>query len=474
MRIACLDQSAEDRLALQKLLDDSFTNCRNAVGHLATCEVFPMSKEQALINSAPGVFVIGPQFGLEQSYRVCRELNAAYPGVPLILFVEAEHYSLRTLRRFESLTHDIFPSNEAAIRIVHTLSSIASAEENKTSGKLVVVKGVKGGVGTTSIVSGFAHAAEAIGKSLVVVDLSTDGVFSLYMGAQRWSSSDHAAVLIDRLIPDRLLVERCITTAPNGITVLVPPSGGTEVRELWLRDAQTFEISLGIIDYLAKMFDVVLVDLANAEGVYPYALRCRADARVLVTSNDPASVHLLANAIREETESPADGQVHVLINNLLERGLSQEDVLDFLYYQQSVDPTELPYESIAFDPRGRNWIGSGNSFYTESSRAVQKSLEEAFFGLFLSPEEILTRYRQKTSLLNRILPIRRVQKKQGKEVTATRKALPLLRSSETSQSAPDSEEILRPKTPIHANQMAQPAPSTEEPMYESPERQVNT
>lgn len=472
MRIACLDQSADARLALQILVNDSFTNCRNAVGHLASCEVFPISKEQALLNSAPSIFVIGPEYGVEASYRVCREIKSAYPEVPLVLFLDPQHFSLRTLRRFEPLTRDIFSTEEDSIRIVHTLSSLASQASEKANGDLVLVRGVKGGVGTTSIVSGLAHAAEAVGKTSIVVDLSAESVFSLYMGTQRWSSSEHAAVLIDKIAPEKLLVQRCITTAANGISVLLPPSGGTEVRELWLRDAETFEISLGIIDFLRGMYDQVIVDMANAEGVYPYALTCRANTRVLVTSNDPASVHLLANALKEEVEHPADGKLHVLINSLFEKGLSRDDVVDFLYYQQSVEVSELPYQSVSFDPRGRNWIGTGNSFYTESARGVQQTLEECVLGFSLGKEELARRNRERLSLFERILPLRRVKQKASRSKIPERKALPNYSRVQSFDVEQASEAVLRPKAPLSSAPEADILPM-DEPFYESPQRQTN-
>ncbi len=431
-----------------------------------------MSKEQALLNSAPSIFAIGPSYGIEAAYRVCRELKSAYPEVPLLLFLEPENFSLRTLRRFEPITRDVFPTDEDSIRIVHTLCSLAARQSTQASGSLVVVRGVKGGVGTTSIVSGLAHAAEAVGKTCIVVDLSTEGVFSLYMGAQRWSSSDHAAILVDRLVPDTLLVQRCVTTAANGISVLLPPAGGTDIRELWLRDPDTFEISLGVIDNLKATYDVVLVDMANAEGVYPYALQCRANARVLVTSNDPASVHLLASSLKDEFEHPADGELHVIVNSLLERGLSQDDVLDFLYYQQSFEVSELAHQELGFDPRGRNWIGTGNSFYTESSRNVQRVLEECVLGFFLSKQELAHRNREKASLLERILPLRRVKTKNSRQSIPERKALPNFSNLQAFDVEQASDDILRPKTPLQSMPDAEIV-SMEEPLYESPERQTN-
>jgi septum formation inhibitor-activating ATPase MinD len=428
MRIACLDQKAADRLALQKRFDDCFEQCRNTVGHFSSFEAFPCTKDEALLNNAPAVFAIGNHFSLEESYRISRELATAHPETPILLFVDGEQYTLRTLRRFQAVANEVFSVDEQSIRIVHTLSSIAANARTSPDGKIIVVEGVKGGVGSTSIVSGIAHAAEAVGKRAVVVDFSTNGVFSLYMGSNRWHSSDHAAAIVDKIIPDRALVEKCLTTAPNGITVLLPPSGGTDVRECWLRDSERFEIGLGIFDTLRAMFDIVVVDLAAAEGILPFALGCRAYSRILVTSNDPASVHLLGTALTRLSDTPGEGQIHVLVNHLLDRGLTHEDVLDFLYCQRHFNSSMAVLEPVAFDPRGRNWIGSGNSFYTESARRVQVVLEDTIHTLLLSQDEINARQESRRTLFSGIWKHSGVGLRSRKKVDSVRKALPFLPS----------------------------------------------
>ena len=470
MRIACLDLHAAGRLALQTLFDDSFEHCRSTIGHISSFEPFPCTKDEALLNSAPGAFSVGSSYSLEDAYTLCRELRSAHPHTPILLFVEPTEYSLRTLRRFQQLTYEVFSVDETPIRIVHALSSILASQETQASGSLVLVHGVKGGVGATSVVSGLAHAAEALAKKAVVVDLSANGVFSLYMGVQRWVSSDHAVAIHDRIAPDRRLVEKCLTTAPNGITVLLPPSGGTEIRERWLRQEDTFEVGLGIIEQLQSMFDVVLVDCANAEGILPFALRCRANARILVTSNDPASVHLLGTSVADYVECPGEGTLHVLVNHIFERGLDQDDVLDFLHCHKLFKPSMATMEPLPFDPRGRNWIGTGNSFYTESSKAVQQRLEDALATALLPLDEILARGHGQGSLFSGILKLRRRKATSRETVHPIRKALPFFPTSTTSEA----RVVLHPMeaTPVSPNKCTR-IDMEEAPMYQSPVEQQN-
>src|SRR5690606_22564367 len=116
-------------------------------------------------------------------------------------------------------------------------------------------QGVKGGVGTTSIVSGLAHAAEANNLSSIVFDLSASSALLHYVSAPKWHSADYSTLLTEKLIPDRTLVDKLTTTAPNGMKLLLPPSGGGEIREMLLRDPNRFEISLAIVDILRASYD---------------------------------------------------------------------------------------------------------------------------------------------------------------------------------------------------------------------------
>jgi MinD-like ATPase involved in chromosome partitioning or flagellar assembly len=375
MRIVCVDASAADRVALQRHFDTVYEACREYLGHLNLADTVPASKEELLVSSAPELIAVGSAYSIELSFSTCRDLREAFPQTPIIVFLKAEAYSLRTMRRLERVSNEIFSVDEDPIRVAHKLISISRETAGKPSGRLITVSGVKGGVGATSVVSGIAHAAEALGKSSVVIDLSESASFSHYMAASRWQSSDFAAAIVDGISPDRSLIEKCITTAPNGINLFLPPSGGTDVRELWLRSSDRFEITLSAVEILQEMFDLVIVDMAGAEGVLHFALQCRAQGKLLVTSNDPASVHLLTTKLSKLVEIPGDGTVSVLINTLVEKGLTREDVLDFLYYNEQFSDEMATLAPIPFDERARNWIGTGNSFYTESPIEIQRLLE---------------------------------------------------------------------------------------------------
>lgn len=376
MRIACVDKSAADRLALLEILDDCFALCRSAIGHVTIFQPFPVSKEELLVSTQPDAVMVGPKFAADEAFLLCRDLRRANPVLPILVLVEPSIQSFSTMQRFEGVSSGVFAAEQEAARIVHCLCAIAGRRKQVSrSGKLITLRGVKGGVGTTSLAGGFAHAAQAQGLSAIVVDLSATGAFLLYMLTTKRQSSEYASLLLDSVVPDATAAQRCVTQVPNGISVVLPPSGGTEVRERWLRDANRFEITLTMLEFLAERFDLVIVDLAGTEGVLPYALSCRAAINVLVSSHDPASVHLLGEQRNALLQLPGTAALEVIINEVNPNGLPDEDIVDFLCVHCNLTPAEVRLTRIPHDMHGRAWIGTGNSFYTEATRFTQRRLE---------------------------------------------------------------------------------------------------
>lgn len=434
MKVACLDKTASDRVDLQNKIELAYENCRASVGHLKTINTYPASLDEILINEAPNLVICGPSFSLEESYAACREVKDFFPEVPIIVFLSNDKFSLRSLRRFQRVADEIFQDDEQAIKIVHVLSSIEQNCKRKKSGKLITVQGVKGGVGTTSITAALAHASESIGKTAVIVDLSKRASLIQFMSAQKWQSADYTACILDQLTIEKSIVEKCVTTAPNGVSVLLPPSGGNEVREIWLRDPNKFEISLRVIDELKEMYDLVIIDQANVEGVLPFSLDLKADSRILITSNDPSSIHLLNATLSEIKDNPGEGNIHILVNSLVEKGLTKKDISLFLENNPAFTEEMNLMMPIKFDPRGQNWIGTGNTFYTESTSEIQNILDENLSIALLEKGELERRATKTNSIYQGIQQIKFSLFRKKKKQPSIR-ALP----------APEDEEKIAPE-----------------------------
>ncbi len=373
MRIACVDKTATDRLKLEEILSAGFRECRKTIGHILVSKFFPSSREQALVNSPPDVVVLGPGLTSDEAFAFVREWSSLHQDTPVFMFCLEERYSFKLLNRFEPYVREIFTLSDKASRYVYSISSTAKQENKRSKGSLVTVEGVKGGVGVTSITAGLAHAYQELGKSAVVVDLSSAGVFCQFMLADKWQSSEFSEILSQKRMPDTDKVERLLVSLKNGIKVLPPPSGGGEARELFLRNVETLDISLYLIDRLLEIHDVVIVDMAGSEGIFPFALTCRSDCRMLISGNDAGSVHLLGSKI-SGNHNIGDGLVFVVLNSILQSGLGCEDVLDFISWVPGFEENMLYREEVPYNSKAALWMGTGNTIYTEGNAKLKNML----------------------------------------------------------------------------------------------------
>jgi len=395
MRFACVDKSASDRLKLKELLESSFEFCRDSIGHLASLEFIPATQEEILLNQtgvspkkvasasptlkridlqaeAYAGIILGSGYSVEESISALSSIRQSEELIPVFLFLSPENFSIRILRRVEKYNVDVFRTDESQTRIAHSLLKSSLSSKKNSSGKIIAVEGAKGGVGVTSLTAGLAHAASAIGRSAVVVDFSSEGALFQYLQSEKWQSADFRTLLLDKLSPNKLTIERSLTRAPNGINLLLPPAGGKEIRELWLRNNETLEISLSILEILKESFDLVLCDMGHAEGVLSFSVLSRADVRLLISSNEPASVHLLHEKLAEFDELPGNARTVVCVNLLVENSLTFSDIEDYLLSSSAAESVELV--CLPKDLNAANWIGTGNTIYTEGSKRFQETL----------------------------------------------------------------------------------------------------
>ena len=67
----------------------------------------------------------------------------------------------------------------------------------------------------------------------------------------------------------------------------------------------------------------MIVDTANAEGIFPYSLSARADTQVLVTTEDPGALHQLSIQLAQFGASDLTADTIIVLNSLADSGLTQ-------------------------------------------------------------------------------------------------------------------------------------------------------
>ncbi|MDR2338472.1 MAG: AAA family ATPase [Deltaproteobacteria bacterium] len=408
MKIVCIDKNIDYRTELKILLQSAFDSALDSLSQ-PQVDIYSLPLEELLVNSTPDVLCFYAKDKIDATLLLYKELNSVYPDIPKAVFLNEDLYNLKNLNKFESYACETFSASDKAVTIVHKLFALSKKISVTTTGALINVLGAKGGVGVSTITASLAHAFSAYGKRAIIVDLSPTGSLLHYIGSDKSNSLEYTTLLKENTLPDHIALEHLLVTAPNGITGLLSPLGGTDVRELWLRDTQRFEITLALIETLKKRFDMVLIDSNNSEGILNFALQSRANINLLITSTDPASIHQLNQTLSNLFESPGEFEVKVLINNINKSDLNKEDVLDFLWANPNYHEEIFSYPEIPFDLKGTKWIGSGNTFYTECNSKTRSCLELIAYSLLVNcglvhePTEDLAQS-AKTLLKNTLLP----------------------------------------------------------------------
>lgn len=427
MKIACIDKTDADREALKSILDRAYADCRDSIGHIEIANYYTATKDQEIISGSADIALIGPGFNENESFICCKTLKELKKEIFIVVFLNPSHFDLCSLNRFSSVADEVFRTDEDSKKIIHKISSVKRKEAKHDKGKLLSVIGTKGGVGTTSIVSGLAHAAESIGKRALVLDLSAASTFCHYMGIRRWHSPEYKMLLQNKIALDREELSKCIAISQNGVHLLLPPAEplqstliSSKARNAWLRDENCLELSLHLIELLKESFDVIIVDTARVESLLSFALIAKSDSRLLVSSNDPASVHLLRKEFDSIIHAPFAGQTQILLNETSIGGQTKESVIDYLKIHGIYHKLSFILEPIPFEKNAKFWIGTGNTFYTEASIQTQKKLDQTLSSLLLSSEEVSfafkENHKQQKSIL-KFLPFFKKQRNQFKALT---------------------------------------------------------
>ena len=457
MKVACLDNTARSRLKLQRILEGAFEQTRASLGHVNLAQFYTSSLDELMLKNLPDAVALGPEFGVEDALLVCKDVRSRFPQVPILVVLDTSNYSVRNLRRFQRFTQDVFSCGEDYVRMVYRLTSLKPVNSGKnTDSRLLLVNGAKGGVGATSLVSGLAHAAQSMGIKSLVVDLSAQSSLVTYLDPDRQRSLEMTAWLLHDISPETEQALKAVEEAPNGIHILLPPSGGTDIRDIWLRDAKKFEITLNIIERLKDQYDLILVDLAHTEGILPYALNLRADIRIAVSTNDPASIHLLNSIVSGYLDFMGDADLKILLNMNADRLITKEHVIDFLSDIERFDPSMLDLPNISFDTSGSNWIGTGNSFYTESHKGTQKVLEQIVRQLLVPSGQALPErgiiamphQNNRPSVIGRLLQTFRLNSDSSHRSTNPYSSIAALPAPEPRISIPDPNPIKPAEIPI--------------------------
>ena len=375
LKIACIDRTAALRLALLERIEAAIESARSSFGHLALGTAVPATLNELTVSEPPALVVFGDGLSVDQLITHSRELMRSFGSVRRIAILDDTNISLESLHLLDRLLHAYVANSDPQCRLVHLLYQQLSVQLPSPRGELIALCSGKGGVGTSSITAALAQSLGAFGRRTLVIDLSPQSTLLQYSLVTRWRSDELTTLLKQRELPRLDQLDSLTVTARNGITFLRAPSGGNDVRQLWLNSADHLELTLRLIDLLRDRFDHLLVDIGTTEGLLPFSLTSRADLILLVSSTEPAAMHLCHRALSQLLALPTTARFRVVINHIRRFGLDRADLRATLLQHDGFTEELFELPEIPFSGTGQFWMGSGNTLYTEGSRQIRHAVD---------------------------------------------------------------------------------------------------
>ncbi|MBQ0880104.1 AAA family ATPase [Streptomyces sp. IPPR8] len=254
------------------------------------------------VDELPEVVVVHERIGPVPALELIREVALRFPAVGVILvtsdpgpglFQAAMDYGARGLvalpLSYEELASRVQAVAQWSVGVRRHLGSGGDVFTG-VGGTVVTVGGAKGGVGATLTAVQLALAAQASGRSTVLVDMDLQaGDIASYLDVQfRRSVADLAAI---NDISPRVLAD-AVFRHDTGLALLLAPGEGERGEEVTDRAARQ------IVSALRSRYEVVVIDCGAQLGGAGAAAVEMADAALLVTTPDVVAVRGAKRAVR--------------------------------------------------------------------------------------------------------------------------------------------------------------------------------
>ncbi|AZP20113.1 CpaE family protein [Streptomyces aquilus] len=254
------------------------------------------------VDELPEVVVVHERIGPVPALELIREVALRFPAVGVILvtsdaspglFQAAMDYGARGLVALP-LHYDELASRVQAVAAwsVGVRRHLGAGADVFTGvgGTVVTVSGAKGGVGATLTAIQLALAAQASGRSTVLVDMDLQtGDIASFLDVQFRRSVVDLAAITD--ISPRVLAD-AVFRHDTGVALLLAPGEGERGEEVTDRAARQ------IVSALRSRYEVVVVDCGAQLGGAGAAAVEMADAALLVTTPDVVAVRGAKRAVR--------------------------------------------------------------------------------------------------------------------------------------------------------------------------------
>lgn len=251
--------------------------------------------EDSVLRRDPDVVLVHMGLGPTPVLQLVRDLSMRRPGTAILVlsdevtpqvFTEAMDAGARGVLQHPASLEDLQARMASAgqwssqmRRHLSSASDLSSSESGR--GRVYVVAGSKGGVGTSTVAAHLAHdfVTAVPGKSVCLVDLDLDkGDLAHLLGVSHRLNISDLAKVADDLGPST--VNSALHRDPSGVALLMAPGNVEDVGSVGDREARL------IIGAVRRQFDLVLVDVGSHVTPVSAAAVEIADEVVLVTNPD--------------------------------------------------------------------------------------------------------------------------------------------------------------------------------------------
>ncbi len=303
-------------------------------GTFTIAQVLPdtVSVTAALELGETDVVVLDASIGPLSALDLARDLTARSPDTALVLLTDtpsaevlsrALHAGFRGVVGLPLQLEELSSTIEAAGTWARQLRERLAEPPEDRRGRMIVVAGAKGGVGTTTIATHLALEAQLANPDrrvcLVDFDLQAGDVRSLLDLTHHRSVDDLVEVAHEisaRHLGDSLYAH------PSGLRILLPPPQGEREGDI------TPEIARGILGAIRTRFDLVVADVGTVVTDGGSVATELADEVLLVTTPDVLSMRAAGRlvALWERRRYRKD-DISVLVNRASRDSEVQPDLI---------------------------------------------------------------------------------------------------------------------------------------------------
>ncbi len=379
LTVAVVDALAESRIRLSSEINRTFSQPGSDFHLLPRISIVPLALQELKFHARPNVVIVGPGL-IEREITTVAAIRAQLPEARILALVPTERNRIGAIEHLIRLgADDVVDAQASGRELLTRLVLLARRVERKQCGKLLLVEGVKGGVGATAIVAGFAELLAKESKSVVVVDGDcVNRGLSRYLRA-RPLINENLQLILDGLrasTAEFVAQAKCAVGVSNFEIGCVPPV--TDDEKMHNPDGAWIRHFMSTIEALDEASDYVIVDIARFSGALRETLYRAADGVVFVASQDPACLPALIDRVKSAKGILSPETPIVVVRNERERdGISSGVWQRELQRISDVENVNIAQRAIPYSSAASRWPVSGFTIASLGTKQLVEALEAA-------------------------------------------------------------------------------------------------